>query len=225
LWTQLPDGALKRQLLSEIAELVQLANRELADLWTPKTFNSNVERSNSPQYRSSFGIANRFHDGNSVSMPSKLGRPSSRKLPTSRADHAVRILLGDMASLEVLSAEDHAVLCGLPPPHGPLFVWLEGQLHEHGPQPWVALREGLRGLQEENIAVPLMTGFELNTAVEKEESMSELRNLLNRMLVDRLKAQETETIQAAKADPTALQRYREIQTRRLELEHALAQSN
>jgi DNA primase len=130
-----------------------------------------------------------------------------------------------MASLEVLSAEDHAILCGLPPPHGPLFVWLEGQLHEHGPQPWVALREGLRGLQEENIAVPLMTGFELNTAVEKEESMSELRNLLNRMLVDRLKAQETETIQAAKADPTALQRYREIQTRRLELEHALAQSN
>ena len=30
----------------------------------------------------------------------------------------------------------------LPAPHGPLFVWLESQLHEHGPQPWAALRSG-----------------------------------------------------------------------------------
>jgi DNA primase len=29
----LPDGALKRQLLGEIAELVQLAARELTELW------------------------------------------------------------------------------------------------------------------------------------------------------------------------------------------------
>ena len=46
----------------------------------------------------------------------------------------------------------------------------------------------------------------------------ELRNLLNRMLVERLKAQETEAIHASKADPTALQRYRELQTRRRALE-------
>ncbi|MEX8191492.1 DNA primase [Comamonas guangdongensis] len=33
LWSQLPDGALKRQLLSEIAALVQLDARDLADIW------------------------------------------------------------------------------------------------------------------------------------------------------------------------------------------------
>jgi DNA primase len=225
LWTQLPDGALKRQLLSEISEMVQLDSRELADLWTQKALHGNTGKSASHQNRSGFVNSNSFDDGNSAQMPSQLVRPGKRKIPTSRADHAVRILLGDMASLELLSAEDHAILCSLPPPHGPLFVWLEGQLHEHGPQPWVALREGLRGLQEENIAVPLMTGFELNNTVEKDDSMSELRNLLNRMLVDRLKAQETETIQAAKSDPSALQRYREIQTRRLKLELTLAQGN
>jgi DNA primase len=38
------------------------------------------------------------------------------------------------------------------------------------------------------------------------------------MLIDRLKQQETEAIEASKADPRALQRYRELQTRRLQLE-------
>ncbi|NML46095.1 DNA primase [Ramlibacter sp. G-1-2-2] len=33
LWTQLPDGALKRQLLTEIAELAQLPAAELGELW------------------------------------------------------------------------------------------------------------------------------------------------------------------------------------------------
>ena len=110
------------------------------------------------------------------------------------------------------------MLCELSAPHGPLFVWLESQLHEHGAQPWVALREGLRGKEIEDFAVRLMAGYELDNNIETAESRSELRNLLNRMLADRLKTLETEAIQAAKADPNALQRYRELQARRLTLE-------
>ncbi|HEY0885600.1 MAG TPA: DNA primase, partial [Ramlibacter sp.] len=36
LWTQLPEGALRRQLLGEIADLVQIDLRELEGLWTGK---------------------------------------------------------------------------------------------------------------------------------------------------------------------------------------------
>ena len=149
-------------------------------------------------------------------MPARhlKGRP----LPTSRADHASRLLLGDMAALELLSAEDHTMLCELPPPHGPLFVWLEGQLHEHGAQPWVALREGLRGHASEQIAVRLMSENDISDKDDSDADSDELRALLNRMLVERLKAQETEAIDAAKSDPTALQRYRELQARRRQLE-------
>ena len=96
-------------------------------------------------------------------------------------------------------------------------------MHEHGPQPWVALREGLRGQDAEELAVRLMAGFELGAADESGESATELRNLLNRMLVERLKVQETQAIQAAKADPSALLRYRELQMRRLNLESTLVQ--
>ena len=112
------------------------------------------------------------------------------------------------------------MLCELPAPHGPLFVWLEGQLHEHGAQPWVALREGLRGQEGEAIAVRLMSGHDISPDDEADATSGELRNLLNRMLVERLKAQETEAIEAAKSDPTALQRYRELQARRRQLESA-----
>jgi DNA primase len=145
-------------------------------------------------------------------------------MPASRADHATRILLGDMAALEVLSAEDHTMLCELPPPHGPLFVWLESQLHEHGPQPWVALREGLRGHAEEELATRLMADHEDATADETEESATELRHLLNRLLIDRLTVQETEALEEAKADPTALLRYREFYNRRRALQAALSQA-
>jgi DNA primase len=49
------------------------------------------------------------------------------------------------------------------------------------------------------------------------EAGPELRDLLNRMLIDRLKDQETAAIDASKADPKALDRYRELRDRRLEL--------
>jgi DNA primase len=59
--------------------------------------------------------------------------------------------------------------------------------------------------------------------LRKVEAFKELRHLLNRMLVERLNTLENEAIEASKADPSALQRYRELQTRKLELE-ALARA-
>ena len=65
-----------------------------------------------------------------------------------------------------------------------------------------------------------MREFELTEPDDPVESASELRNLLNRMLIERLKQQETQAIQDARTDPSALQRYRELQTRRLQIESA-----
>ncbi|MBT9506488.1 DNA primase [Rhodoferax sp.] len=218
LWMQLPEGALKLQLLSEIADLVQLSSRELTDLWNPKPVSHHTEKTK--YYKKDSESGNEYGGYRSNSREKRTERPrmGSRARPATRADHAARILLGNMAGLEGLSAEDHAMLCELPAPHGPLFVWLESQLHEHGPQLWIALREGLRGHEGEDLALRLMADFELVEPDEAGESASELRNLLNRMLVERLKEQETEAIQAAKADPSALNRYRELQTRRRQLE-------
>jgi DNA primase len=132
------------------------------------------------------------------------------------------MLLAQCAVWDNLGAEEHAMLCALPAPHGPLFAWLESQLHEHDPQPWAALREGLRELESEALALKLMSGAESVGISEGNDTPQELRNLLNRMLIEQLKQQETEAIAASTSDPSALQRYRTLQMRRMELEVALA---
>ena len=222
LWMQLPDGALKLQLLMELSDLVQLSSRELTDLWIPRTDNDKPKRSksyekNSDKFNEYKGYKRNLNKNEAFRPP-----PSGRGLPASRADHATRILLGNMAALEFLSAEDHALLCELPAPHGTLFTWLESQLHEHGPQPWVALREGLQDHEGETLALKLMADHEMDNPVPLSETSTELRNLLNRMLVERIKTQQTQAIAASKADPTTLALYRELQARRLQLEAALA---
>ena len=222
LWSQLPEGALKLQLMSEIADLVQLSNRELGEVWNPKPASDKSEKQK--RYIKDSGSRNENGGYNSNFRKNQVPRlrPGNRSLPASRADHAARILLGDMVALEILTAEDHSLLCDLPSPHGPLFVWLESQLHEHGPQAWVALREGLRDHEGEDLALRLMADHELGDTEPAGESAAELRDLLNRMLIDRLTAQETEALEASKADPTALLRYREFYTRRRAIQSSMS---
>ncbi|MBE0472937.1 DNA primase [Rhodoferax sp.] len=221
LWELLPAGALKQQLLAEIADLVQLSPRELNDIWHPGLARAKVKRERVDPYLNEGSATGEYKSYRGKTSKSQAGaRLSGSRLPASRADHAARILLDNMAALVSLSAEDHTLLCGLPAPHGPLFSWLESQLHEHGPMPWAALREGLRGHESEDFACKLMAGYELGADSDADEELNELRHLINRMLIEQLKAEETGAIEAAKTDPGALDRYRELQARRLLLESA-----
>ncbi len=217
LWMQLPDGALKRQLLTEIADLVQLAARELNELWLPPAAASSEKND---RYKNNSYSRNKYEGYSQKSRAFEPPRPrfSGRAPPASRVDHAARLILGNLAVWDQLSGEDHEMLCALRAPHGPLFTWLESQLHEHGSQPWGALREGLRGNEAEELATKLMAGPELHADMDESETFKELRQVLNRMLVEHINALQNEAIEASKAEPAALQRYRELQTRKLELE-------
>jgi DNA primase len=219
----MPDGALKMQLLGEIADLVQLTGRELSALWNPVVAAADKPARDGPwkkgqsNFNQTSAGAWRTNQGSPYGQGRSGVRPGGRSQPASRADHATRILLSQSALWDLLSNEDHALLCELPAPHGPLLAWLEGQLHEHGALPWESLRETLRTEPGEDLALRLMSGPSIPVEPVS-ESAPELRDLLNRMLIDRLKQQETEAIEASKADPQALLRYRELQTRRLQLE-------
>ena len=206
LWSQLPEGALKMQLLSEIADLVHLNNREVMELWNPSPRKSTTGSKNDARKWTTRARA-----------PQGIRRSAQRGQPNSRADHAARLLLAHSELWEQLTSEDHALLCELPAPHGELFIWLEGQLHEHGPLHWNALAAGLHADPERELALRLMSD-PLLSVDSGQESQDELRELLNRMLIDRIKLLETQAIEDSKADPEALQRYRELQNRRRLLE-------
>mgnify|MGYP002143862351 FL=1 len=223
LWMALPDGALKRQLLSEIAELADLGNHELQDLWMPAA--STAAPARSGEFKKSAKFQPR------ESYAPKPRTRGTRLIPTGRADHAARVLLSHMDIWEDLSTEDHNLLCELAPPHGPLFVWLDHQHHEHGNQAWGALREGLRGHEAEDLALRVMaTAFtplldddgkpkpETSSPEEqKREAGLELRGILNKILFESLDAQMKEAIAEAAADPTAMQRYKALFERRRQL--------
>jgi DNA primase len=218
LWEALPEGVLKQQLFSEIATLVKLQIRELTDIWFGRPARESAGRSKLYKSDSTKRIFKKGLDTNSESARSPNLSAFGNRVPASRADHAARLMLDQMAVLDSLSAEDQSLLRQLPAPHGPLFAWLERQHHEHGPQPWAALREGLRDTENESYALQLMAGFEFGTQTDTDETFGELRHLLNRMLVEQLKIEETLAIAAAKTDPSALAHYRTLQARRRALE-------
>jgi DNA primase len=131
---------------------------------------------------------------------------AGRLPPSSRANRALQILLTDPAAWEQLSPGDHHLLCELPAPHGPLLAWLDGQHHDHGPQPWSALREALRGHAHEGFAVAQVEDL----PPEIENDPTELSGILARERELR-RAEEMKQLSAAAAtDPAAYARLREM---------------
>ncbi len=270
LWQPLPEGALKRQLLGEVADLVQLSSRELLEVWQGAAAarqpsgrskkpnqaeaghtgdsQSGAEYASGNPYSQEYSQDgsyknNSYKDNKYAGYSQKYGKfgknreqPPPRLLgrgaPNSQADNAVRILLDDTSFWDTLSHDDHAMLCELPAPYGELFVWLEAQLHDHGSMPWIALREGLQGHALQAMAVKIMAEAHLLHKKDLDESESdaqkrlkearqELRGLLTRMHIKRINLLKTETIEAAKADPTLLAYYKELEERSKKLEASL----
>jgi DNA primase len=285
LWQLLPEGALKQQLLSELAQLIQLETSGLEKLWgqqaasdqryapaarpaaapAPQSANAafsqaaNAGHDEYTNFEPNFGDpqawsgANTFVPSNGNSHwknknpnwtpGSKFGNgkykreqppvyTGPRTVPASRADHAARLLLGNMALWESLAGEDHAMLCVLPAPHGPLFAWLESQFHEQGALGWSTLREHMQGQPFADDATRWMAQDKLNavagsedaTPPDPQEARQELRRLLTLLMIDRLKQLETEALTQASTgqDPEAQQRWRSLHERRKALMAAAA---
>jgi DNA primase len=128
LWSALPDGMLKRQLLGEFASRGALPVDELAAAWR-------AARPGGPAGASSV----RSGPTSRPALPRRGARPPMRQ----PADRIAWMLLLESGWWETLSGADHAALCALPGWHGELFRFLDRQSTEHGAQPWAALRERL----------------------------------------------------------------------------------
>jgi len=243
LWQLLPEGALKRQLLAEIAQQVQLPSAELDRLWglqgaaserpagsggasfaqEPSPFEQEGAHSTAPQrpFKRHFESGRVERWGQKPWNKTAPAYTGARTQPASRPDHAARLLLANMALWDTLSGEDQAMLCALPAPHGPLFVWMESQFHEHGPLGWSALLQEMQGQAFAADAQRWMQQHALGSEgegmpPEPQEARQELRQLLRLLLIDRLKALETEALAQAQSgqDPQALQRYKSLHERR-----------
>jgi len=122
LWLALPEGALKRQMLPELARQGQLEPAELSALWV----------GTAPPPKPQQG-------------PLKLLRKGSiRAKPAGPADVAVRLLLQHADWWQQLAGDDQQMLHELGGTHGDVVRWLEQQGHEHGALPWAVLSESMQ---------------------------------------------------------------------------------
>jgi DNA primase len=119
LWSALPEGMLKRQLLGEIASRAALPLDEIAAAW-----------------RTSLAAGSRPPPP----APARRPRRGPRPAMWHPADRIAWLLLLESRWWERLSGGDHALLCALPGWHGELFRFLDREATEHGAQPWAVLR-------------------------------------------------------------------------------------
>ena len=241
LWSALPEGALKSQLLADIAHTAALDAQDLLRLWAPsggrgptggapRSGRARQEPGEHDQaherepgyehaggYRQAGGYEARGtrRQRQAATQHAWQGRArSGRRGLMSREDRALGLLLSNTQSWDQLSADDHHLLAALPAPHGPLFAWLEAQLHEHGHQPWAALREALRGHEHEALACQQVEHCALTPGAE--EDAEELGSVMNELRRERLERESEALAQQLKPDVASLHRLREI---REQIEH------
>ena len=251
LWAALPEGALKRQLLGELAQQIGIGTSDLQQLWQrddrgprrPREERAPAQdagRSTPADTPSPYPTATSApapqHSSDSWSAPTDSGsyrsaggwggsgRGNWRKGPPppprmlgrqmaskSRVDRAVGLLLANASAWDSLSADDHTLLAHMPAPHGPVFAWLEAQLHEHGAQPWAALREALRGEAFESYVCAEVE--QATVAADSESELDELAGVMDLLRRDELMRLSQALSLQAETDPQARERLREINER------------
>lgn len=248
LWSALPEGALKQQLLGELAQVVSIGASDLLQLWQQANARDRsygrpaAGAAQDAQARAAATQNNPAHEppgvassvggrpwqaGDVGSGPGGFGGSSwrprgkwrdpppprmlgTRRAGGSRADRAVALLLTNAPAWEQLSGEDHALLAHLAAPQGAVLVWLEAQLHEHGPQPWAALREALRGHDLESYACAQVEQL-IVLGSDADTERTELADVMHRLRLDALQhAAHQAAERAARGESGAMDEYKRI---------------
>ncbi len=193
LWEALPDGAIRRQLLGDLAQLGRLSADDLGELW----------RQPKPPPTGTRADARR-------SPPLTTTRAwGSRRAPTASADLALRLLLRHADWWDHLSADDHQLLHELSGTHGTLVAWLEQQLNDHGPMPWSALDAALQGHELHATARRIVDADSLDDRHER----SDLQRVVNRLWIDRLRDESERMVAEGRTDREHLERLNALHER------------
>ncbi|MFT7722028.1 MAG: DNA primase [Roseateles sp.] len=148
LWSLLPDGLLRRQLLGEIARQGQMPEAELQALWLGEPAGA-APPAEAPadrprwQPRTAWKPKGEWQDWKRRGRDDGPRPAGPRTAPPTPTDHAVRLLLQHSALWETLADEDRGLLHDLPGTHGDLVHWLERHLTHHGASPWAVVQAGL----------------------------------------------------------------------------------
>jgi DNA primase len=193
LWSTLPEeGALRRQILAEIAAAARLEMGDLASLWQLHQ------------------RAERIRPAAAPTQPVWPGtRPShrGRRAPAAPADLALRLLLLHSDWWDRLPAADHQLLHEIGAAHGEAVSWLERQVTEHGALTWAALAEAAAG---EPWLEQARAWVEAAAPEEQQQQYDDLERVLHRLWIERLDAQSRQLAAEGRTDREHLERLRGV---------------
>ena len=198
LWQALPDGALQRQLLGDLARAAQLSTEDLGSMWQ-------VTRPAAAPRAAASGTG----AGRQPPMARPRSRLSGRPMPSGSGDLALRMLLRHAEWWDRLTAEDHQLLHSLGGEHGALVAWLEQQITDQGVQTWSALDEALTGHDLQPAARRIVDPGSL----EDRHDFEDLQRVLQRMWVVELNEQAQTLIAQGPTGREQLDRIAELRER------------
>lgn len=202
LWSSLPEGALRLQLLGELAQMAALSGADLERLWqsAPRARRQGPAEAQPGPPPSSQG----------TSRPTqRAARFAGRAAPASKEDTVVRMLLLHSQWWQQLDADDHELLAGLPAPHGPLCSWLERHLHDEGASSWAVLEQALQASEWAEVAARCVPESVLADDIQ----FADLRRVVHSLRINALKDEQRALLERAGSDPAALARWRELDAR------------
>ena len=205
LWAALPDGALKRQLLGELAGIGRLETGELQTLWSGSTAARTAATSGRPARR----ITSRVSKG-----------------AASLLDRAIWLLLHKCDMWSALDGEAHDELAAKAAPYDLFFGCIERSLHEHGPLAPAALLEELRGVAQQHAqGAAVIDRIALFHDPEPQADLAqELRLVLDRLRLKDLEDELELLFQSGTLSPDAQQRSLQLMADRSRLKAQLARA-
>ena len=171
LWTALPDGALKRQLLGELASVATLDASELTGLWQAGASKARPATSEA-----------------AATPPRRLVR-AARQATANQLDRVLWLLLHRAELWWEIDGEAHDLLSGQATPYAALFANVERCLHDHGPMSTAALLDELkRAVGDDERARATLDRI---ASFHDPEMQTDLRLQLD-LLLDQLRLQEVD---------------------------------
>ena len=171
LWSAMPSGALKRQLLAQFTQLGHLEAGELAAMWEGA---GTVQRAPAAPPRA----------------PAKRWRLAG-KSAANLLDRAVWLLIQRSELWSALDGDAHDLLAGQAAPYDLYFGCIERSLHEHGPLAPSAMLDELRARASEHDDAVASTVLQRIAAFHAPSDETNIAAELARLL-DRLRLQAVE---------------------------------
>ncbi|MFT3955541.1 MAG: DNA primase [Piscinibacter sp.] len=211
LWAALPDGALKRQLLGDLATQARLPLADLETLWGLAGQGAAGTES-APERRPSRREFRR---------PERVSRGAANLL-----DRALWLLMQRVELWSGLDGETHDLLAGQALPYGALFAQLERGLLEHGPQAPAAVLDELRQQAQPLGAEAVVSRIaELHEPDAAADLAAQLAIVADRLRLQAIEDELKQLFESGDLSPDAQQRGKELSQARARLKATLTQQS